>query len=70
MRTSANFDAKNFGFFEIYGASARTRGRGSASVDIFWTRGLIFCDFVRTSFMDGPLSEKIVCRLLYFFFHN
>jgi len=27
MRTSALFDAKHFGFFEIYGVSARTRGR-------------------------------------------
>jgi len=25
MRTSAHFGAKNFGFFEIYGVSARTR---------------------------------------------
>jgi len=26
MRTSAIFGAKNLGFFEIYGVSARTRG--------------------------------------------
>jgi len=26
MRTSALFDAKNFGFFEIYGVSVRTKG--------------------------------------------
>jgi len=26
MRTYALFGAKNFGFFEIYGVSARTRG--------------------------------------------
>jgi len=26
MRTSTLFGANNFGFFEIYGASARTRG--------------------------------------------
>jgi len=26
MRTSALFDAKNFGIFEIYGVSARTKG--------------------------------------------
>jgi len=42
MRTSAVFGAKNFGFFGIYDVSARTR------------RGSIFCDFVQTSFMDGP----------------
>jgi len=28
MRTSALFGVKNFGFFEIYGVSARTRGVG------------------------------------------
>jgi len=27
MRTSALYGAKNFGFFEIYGMSARTRGK-------------------------------------------
>jgi len=28
MRTSALFGAKNIGFFEIYGVSARTGGEG------------------------------------------
>jgi len=28
MRTSAFFGAKTFGFFEVYGVSARTRGVG------------------------------------------
>jgi len=28
MRTSALFDAMNLGYFEIYGVSSRTRGRG------------------------------------------
>jgi len=28
MRTSALLNAKNFGFFEIYGVSAQTRGSG------------------------------------------
>jgi len=28
MRTFALFEAKIFGFFEIYGVSARTRGKG------------------------------------------
>jgi len=46
MRTSALFRAKNMGFFEIYGKSARTRGRG----------GQFFAIFVRTSFMDGHLK--------------
>jgi len=41
MQTSALFDTKNSGFFEIFGVSARTRGS-------------IFRDFVWTSFMDGP----------------
>jgi len=46
---------KNIEFFEVYGVSSRTRG--SASADIFLTRGevgLNFRDFVRTAFMDGP----------------
>jgi len=45
MRTSTLFSQKNSRVFEIYGVSARTRG----------VKGLIFRDFVRTSFMDGPL---------------
>jgi len=57
MRTSAPFGVKKLGFFEIYGMSSWTRGRGLASADILRTRerGSIFRDFVRTSFMDGPL---------------
>jgi len=48
MRTSSLFRAKNFGFFEIYGVSARTRG-----VEPVRKMGVIFRDFVRKSFMDG-----------------
>jgi len=50
MRTSALFDTKKFGFFEIYGVSAWTKG-----VEPMWTfcrqggRRSIFLDFVRTS---------------------
>jgi len=53
MRTSALFGAKNPGFFEIYGMSARTRGEGLSEFGQ-GGRGSIFFDFVRTSFMDGP----------------
>jgi len=53
MRTTALLGAKNFGFFEIYVVSSRTRG-SCASGDIFRIRGLIICDFVRKSFVDGP----------------
>jgi len=59
MRTSALFEAKNFGFFEIYGVSARTRGEEVEPVRTFFGqegRVSIFRDFVRTSFMDGPLA--------------
>jgi len=45
MRTSAIFDAKNFEFFGIYGVSAWTLDK----------EGLIFRDFVGTSFIDGLL---------------
>jgi len=44
MQTFALLGAKTFGYFKICCVSARTGGRGS-----------IFRDFVRTSFMDGPL---------------
>jgi len=55
MRTSALFVAKNLGFFEIFGVSARTRrvepvrtfcGQGE--------RGSIFRDFVRTTLWTVP----------------
>jgi len=43
------------GFFEIFGKSARTRGRGvGPTADILRAgMGDNFRDFVRTSFMDG-----------------
>jgi len=57
MRTPSLFDAKNFGFFEIYGVSARTRGEGLSQGGHFSDKGgggQFFCNFVRTSFMDNP----------------
>jgi len=50
MWTSALFGAKNFEFFKIYGVFARTGGEGGLSQ--YGQGGLIFYDFVRTSFMD------------------
>jgi len=44
MRTTALFVAKSIGFFEIYGVSARTRGRR--------------VNFVQTSFVDCPLCAE------------
>jgi len=55
MQTSVLFGAKNFGFFEIYGVSPRTRGRRGLSQSDKG-EGSFFRDFVRTSFMDGPLQ--------------
>jgi len=54
MRTLAQ---KIFRFFDIFGVPARTGvGEGQASANILQTRDeSIFCDFVSTSFMDGPL---------------
>jgi len=52
MQTSALFGVKNFGFFKIFSVftdmweglePVRTR-----------EKGVNFCDFVPTSFMDGP----------------
>jgi len=44
MRTSALFGAKNFGFFEIYGVSTRTREEGvnfsRFCADVFYGRPL------------------------------
>jgi len=51
--TSALFDAKNSGFFEIYGVFARTRRKGVEPVLTFFGqegRG----QFIAISFMDGP----------------
>jgi len=61
MRTSALLGAKNVGFFEIYVLSARTKVEGVEPVRRFCGQGgrrSIFCDFVRTYFMDGILCLK------------
>jgi len=59
MRTSALFGTKNF---EIYMVCPHgQRGRGIEPVRTFCGQGgreSIFRDFVRTSFMDGPLAES------------
>jgi len=49
------FGTKNFGFFEIYGVSARTSERVE-SVRTFGGEGegVNFSRFRATSFMDGP----------------
>jgi len=60
MRTSSLFIAKNFSCFKIYGVFARTKGEG---VKPMRKEGSIFCKFVRTSFMDGPLSIKLRCYI-------
>jgi len=50
MGKSAFFGAINFGFFEIYGASARTRELSQCG-HFSDKEGSIFRDFVRTPFM-------------------
>jgi len=52
---------KNIGFFEIYGVSAQTRGFDNCGQG----GGVNFRDFVRMSFMDGPLVG-----LLYIFIYR
>jgi len=52
---------KNFGFFEIYGVPERTRRRGLSQCGHFVDKergGSIFRDFMRMSFMYGPLSNR------------
>jgi len=64
MRTLALFDEKNIGFFEIYGVCVRTDKVGVEPVRIFCgqrERAVdFFRDFVRMSFMYGPLSVLMV----------
>jgi len=61
MWTFALFGAKIIGFFEINGVSARTRGEG---VEPVRTRGggQFFVNYVRATFMDGPLSTRTELR--------
>jgi len=59
MLTSALLGAKSFEFFEIYGVRKDKRGEGEVEpVRTFFGQegeGMTnFCNFVRTSFMDGP----------------
>jgi len=54
VRTSHFFMQKNFGFFEIYTVSARTRGVDPVRTFCGKGEGSIFLDVVRMSFMDGP----------------
>jgi len=56
MQTSALFGANDLVFFEIYGVSALHTDK--------WEGESIFCDFVRTSFMDGPLRKFLEKQLL------
>jgi len=57
MRTSALFGAKILAFFNIYGASAQTGGGGLSQCGHYVDKRSILRDFVRTSFMDSPLSR-------------
>jgi len=50
MRMSALFDAKNFGFFEIYGVSARTRGEGLSQCGHFSDKEANFSHFCANVF--------------------
>jgi len=61
MRKSALFGAKTLNFSKIIVRPQRTRWRRVEPVRTFCRpegRGSIFCEFVRTSFMDGPLSKQ------------
>jgi len=48
----------------LYLWCVRTDKGSCASADIWRTRGSIFRDFVRTSFMDGPLSWIFLLRFV------
>jgi len=56
------FGAKNFGFFEIYGVSARTRGRRVEPVRTFFGqggKGINFSRFCADVFYGLPLKTFI-----------
>jgi len=56
MWTSALFSTKNFGFFEIYGVSARTRGRVVEPVRRFFGQGGVnFSRFCADFFYGRPI---------------
>jgi len=64
--------AQKTGFFEIYGVSAVRTNKGGGGVEpvrSFYGQGgrrSIFRDFVRISFMDGPLQLDLVIFLKIF----
>jgi len=58
MRTSALIGAKNFGFFEIYGVTAWTKGRGLSQCGYFADKGerANFSRFCADVFYGRPLT--------------
>jgi len=60
MRTSAFFRQKNFGFFEMFSVSARTRGRGFSQCRHFSDKegGVNFSQFCPDIFYGRPLIGK------------
>jgi len=54
------FGTKNFGFFEIYNVSARTRKEGVSQCG--QGEELKLSQFSATSFMDGPYSNSYRSR--------
>jgi len=55
MRTSALFGAKNFGFFEIYGVSARARGVEPVRTFFGHGEGVNFSRFYADVFYGRPV---------------
>jgi len=72
MRTSALIDAKNFGHFEIYSVSARTRSEGVQPVRTFSGQGkgghfLRFCADVLYERPQSLWLVQVLLTLLYAF---
>jgi len=61
MRTSALYGEKNVGFSKCDGMSARTMGAELVSI---CGKSVSFSDFVRHSFMDGPLTFLLSILLI------
>jgi len=66
MRTSTLFKPKNFGFFENFGMSARTKGRGVEPVPTFFEQGVgqFFAILCGCLLRTAPKGDYLIIKLL------
>jgi len=65
MRTSALLGAKNFGFFEIYGVSARTRRvlPSHWGISSYWTASIFYERALKLISSYFPVSFVFFCQI-------